>query len=989
MRGLGRKIPLPLGGSLPPLLLLLLLAAAAAPRGARASYPVQDNAAGSFMWDGLGASFTGGSARLLRDYAEPYRSSVLDALFAPSAAPSTSATWKGAALQILRLEVGGDANSDGAGSAPAHMHAAGDAPTAARGWAWWLASEAARRNPGVKVMLVPIGWPAFLRGADPGASSPFADPAGAAQYVASYAALLQAQSGAAVGFVGLWASPLADVAASAPLVAYAVALRAALNAAGLSDAKIVCADSPSDWSCLSAVDSSAPGTFNAQLAEVVGVVGNAGRPPNRINGAGVAQRVWVTSAFSAYQGAPQITTAYGAIAMSNSWIEVVVNATLSGSSRLPTGFIFPSGVTATPYGTPGWHLGIVQANKPASGSWYASVATWAVAAVTQFVPADGSWRLLPAGSGTGKLDRGGYFASFYSPISGEFVIVVQKFYDMAGYMGRSVSDESATFQLQGALATGLVSSVDVWRSCFATYLDQADWSLFEHVGAVPVAGNAFTVPLQQGCLYSIANTRPASSAPWLGCADLDCELTPPPPAAAGAQAMTFKDAASCPFPLGPGRLMIDVNGAFECTTDDAVLGPCLRQTASGAPISPFGDVRPHSLTGDLDATDASVSVDVAVAAGHQALVGARISSGTGAVSSPAAMNAARGLCLSIAPGPGAVDWAVLSGLDAGSFGAPVASGSLATGGADLTGTWITVRLQLRGARAVGSLAWAGGSPSSAVLLFNMDASFAPAAGFVGIGAGAFVAGAASFRNLAISGTSTICDAMPAQGDFVTVETCDDGTAGQVFELVPPPGGLYNASGFSFTKLAKLDASDEDCGPVLSAQDVAGRLAACAANFSARGADGCVCGGWNGNGWPKARFEDLSPDDGVDLYVLQPPPMQLALSANTSLCVSLGGGDGITLFLDLCAPPASAPPQQLWWFERSIHDGVILSGPLHNGMPNAVVDLWDFGENIGQTVKADAFNKGCNQILTHPFPLMKGIVRSTQQGVCLGACRGLS
>jgi len=973
---------------MPSALPLLLVLAAAAPRATTAAYSIQDNLQGSFVWDGVGASFTGASARLLRDYAEPFRTSALDALFSPSAAPSTSASWKGAALQILRLEVGGDANSDGAGSAPAPAHAAGDAPLATRGWAWWLASEAARRNPGVKVMLVPIGWPAFLKAGDPGASSPFADPAGTASFVANSAALFAAQSGATVGYVGLWASPLADVAALAPLVVYAVALRAALDSAGLSGTKIVCADSTRDWNCLAAVDASSPATYNAQLAAVVGVVGNAGRPPNRISGAGVAQPVWVTSAYSAYQGAPQITTAYGAIATSNEWMEIIVNASLGGSSRLPTGFILPFGATGTPYGTPNWHYGLIQANQPASGSWYATVATWAVAAVTQFVPADGSWRLLPAGSGTGNLDLGGYLVSFYAPATREFVIVAQKYYDIAGYQGRTVADESATFELEGALASGSVASVDVWRSCLSTYLDKSDWVLFEHVGSVAVSNNAFTVQLQQGCLYSIANTRPASSAPWLGCADLNCEITPPPPAAAGAQSMSFTDAASCPWEGGPGRLMIDVNGAFECTTDDAALGPCLRQTAVGTPISPFGDTRPHSLTGDLDATDTAISVDVAVSAGNEALLGARISSGTTAVSNPGEMNVARGFWLRIAPRRGAVDWAVVAGLDAGSYGAPVASGSVATGGADLTGTWLTVRLQVRGTRAVGSLVIGG----SAVLLFNADASFAPAAGFVGIGTGAFAAAAASFRNLAVSGTGTICDATPAQGAFVTVEVCNDGSAGQAFELVPPPGGLYNASAFSFTKLPKLDASGEDCGPLLSSSDVAGRLAECAANFSAgaAGADGsCVCSGFNGNGYPKARFEDLSPDDGVDLYVLQPPPMQLALSANLSLCVSLGGEDGITLFLDQCAPPASAPPQQLWWFERSIHDGVILSGPLHNGMPNSVVDLWGFGENVGSTVKADGFNKGANQILTHPFPAMRGLIRSTQQGVCLGACRGLS
>ena len=479
----------------------LALRALAARRGA-ATYPVADSLAGP-VWDGVGASFTGASARLLRDYGEPWRTQILDTLLAPSGAPSTMATFKGAALQILRLEIGGDGNSDGAGSAPSHLHRQADAPTAARGWAWWLASEAVKRNPGVKIMLVPVAWPRWVEG---GHSLPFHNPAEAADYVASSVTLFQAQSGASVGYVGLWASPLADVSTLQPqLTEYAVALRAALDAQGLAGTKIVCADSTKDWNCLAAVDKNSA-AFDAQLAAAVGVVGNAGRPPASI-GAGVDASVpiWSTSAFSTWSGAPQVTAAYGALAASNEWLETVVNATLMGSQRLPSGFIFPFGATSTGYGFgPSWHYGLVQASQPASGSWYPSVATWAIAAVTQFVPADGSWRLLPGGAGTGALVLGGYYASFYRPKTSEFVIVAQKYFDIAGWGPRTVTDESATFVLEGQLGGGKFAEVFVWKSCFSTYKDTSSWLLFQRDGdgPVPIVGDAFTVSLQAGCLYS-------------------------------------------------------------------------------------------------------------------------------------------------------------------------------------------------------------------------------------------------------------------------------------------------------------------------------------------------------------------------------------------------------------------------------------------------------------------------------------------------------
>lgn len=53
-------------------------------------------------FDGIGAISGGGNSRLLIDYADPYRSQILDYLFKSN---------YGANLQILKVEVGGDTNS--------------------------------------------------------------------------------------------------------------------------------------------------------------------------------------------------------------------------------------------------------------------------------------------------------------------------------------------------------------------------------------------------------------------------------------------------------------------------------------------------------------------------------------------------------------------------------------------------------------------------------------------------------------------------------------------------------------------------------------------------------------------------------------------------------------------------------------------------------------------------------------------------------------
>ena len=849
---------------LPRLLLVLLLTLLSRPSDG--AYFVTDSLAGP-AWDGVGASFTGASARLLVDYAEPWRSQILDALFAPSGAPSTTDTFKGAAFQLLRLEIGADANTDGAGGGPAHMRSAAEAPTAARGWAWWLAREAFARNPDVKVVLVPIAWPAYLNGGNASATDPFADPAAAAAHVAAYVPLFEAQSGAPVAAVGLWASPLANVSALPGIVAYAIALRAALDAAGLARVRLLCADAAPGWDCLAAVDP-ANAAYNGPLAAAVGIVGNAGRPPRVIAASlPAATPVWVTSAYSAYTKAPQMSIADGALAATNEVIETIVNGSLGGSARLPSAFLLPFGATGTPYAFgPNWLFGAVIASQPANGGWYPSPVAWAVAAITQFVPADGSWRLLPAGSGTGMLDGGGYLACWWKPATAEWTCIAQKYYDRANAQAGAVTDEIASFSLGGQLAGSRFASANAWRSCFPTYAlsPNVDVGVMQDLGALPISLSEFSLPLAAGCIYSIHATLAGTVSPWMGCRSFDCESTPPPPAKLGDVALSFTDADSCPALSGPGKFVVDVTGALECVVD-AALGPCLQATASGRPISPLGpDTRPHALLGDLDTRDVMVSVDVAVARGQAGLVGARIKSRRNRHTADA-MNNALGVWLVLRPGPGAVAWSVITTLDEESFsGAPLRAGAVATPGLDLTGQWFTARLQVRGTRAVASIVVPGGAP---VLLFNIQVgTFANKEGFVGLGAGDYVAGGVSFRNLAITGSTTTCDALPAQGAPVTVEMCNDGAAGQVFELVLPPGGVPPAN-FSASTLPKTDAWDSDCGPKLVATDVAGRTLECATNFSSTVGvgDACFCAGFNGS-----EYLPLSPPSLVSPHFTTPP-----------------------------------------------------------------------------------------------------------------------
>src|SRR5436853_583466 len=125
------------------LLLSALTGLAARPAHAATSTSITiDGTKSGLVFDGVGAiSGGGGNSRLLIDYPEPQRSQLLDYLFKPG---------YGAAMQILKVEVGGDTNST-SGAEPSHQHTAADL-NCGRGYEWWLMEQAKARNPNIRLV---------------------------------------------------------------------------------------------------------------------------------------------------------------------------------------------------------------------------------------------------------------------------------------------------------------------------------------------------------------------------------------------------------------------------------------------------------------------------------------------------------------------------------------------------------------------------------------------------------------------------------------------------------------------------------------------------------------------------------------------------------------------------------------------------------------------------------------------------------------------
>ena len=115
------------------LLLHVATAAASSPRSFRI-----DAALADLAYHGHGALSAGASSRLLYDYPETQRDEILDFLFKPNF---------GAALDLLKVEIGGDSQSTD-GTEASHAHGREDLDCH-RGYEWWLLEEAKKRNPGI------------------------------------------------------------------------------------------------------------------------------------------------------------------------------------------------------------------------------------------------------------------------------------------------------------------------------------------------------------------------------------------------------------------------------------------------------------------------------------------------------------------------------------------------------------------------------------------------------------------------------------------------------------------------------------------------------------------------------------------------------------------------------------------------------------------------------------------------------------------------
>jgi hypothetical protein len=341
-------------------------------------------AGGDRLYQGVGAVLGGGgNARYLMDYPAPERGQILDYLFKPG---------YGAALQLLKLEIGGGANSTD-GAEPSVEPVRGQVDCDA-GYEFAIARQAVARNPGIR--LYGLQWTA------PGWVG---HPAGSVFTRADIGYLLTwlgcaARHGLAISYLGGW-----NESDDGTHRAWFHRLRLALDAAGYRSVQLVAGDANPTWEYVSNPadpDIAILGTHDI-CGYPTGVAGPATRCYAPAAAIASGRPLWASELGAMDAGAQPGCVQPCAPAMDRAVVRGYLDARLTGYLEWPV-------IDSMPPGLPYENRGLVTADQPWSGAYRVNAMTWAIAQFTQVVwppwPGNpGGWRYLDSASGFLQGDR--------------------------------------------------------------------------------------------------------------------------------------------------------------------------------------------------------------------------------------------------------------------------------------------------------------------------------------------------------------------------------------------------------------------------------------------------------------------------------------------------------------------------------------------------------------------------------------------------------
>ncbi|AEV84583.1 galactosylceramidase [Actinoplanes sp. SE50] len=519
--------------------------AAPAPAAAATTVALNGGIVGR-AFDGVGAiSGGGGNSRLLIDYPEPQRGQILDYLFKPG---------YGAAVQLLKLEIGGDANSTD-GSEPSHQHVRGDINCNA-GYEFWLGEQAVARNPGIRLVALPWAAPGWIGGGSFWSTDMI-------NYDVSWLNCAR-QYGLTISYLGGWNERGHDST-------WYKNLRTGLDNAGYSAVQIVGDDSGWGMADEFAADPT--------LKNAVGVLGNhyvcgylsqADSCSTTGNARSSGKPLWASEFGSQDDNA-------GVVPYIRTVNRGYLDAEISGYMNWP---LIAAITPNLPFAT----VGLMDAGSPWSGAYRVGRNLWANAHYAQFTQPGWHYLNSSASGYLGGNRANGSYVTLKSTNNTDYSTI----YETSG----STAAQTVNVTVSGGLSTG---TVHVWSTDMGSS-NSADW--FVRQADITPVGATYTLNLQPNRIYTVTTTTGQGKGTAAG---------PAPHGLALPYSDNFDGYAVRKLP----HYSEDMQGSFETRACSAGRGgTCLQQVAPLRPINWQDDSDAFTLFGDTGWTNYTVSLDV-------------------------------------------------------------------------------------------------------------------------------------------------------------------------------------------------------------------------------------------------------------------------------------------------------------------------------------------------------------------------------------------
>ncbi|WP_254878458.1 RICIN domain-containing protein [Streptomyces sp. NA04227] len=520
-----------------------------------------DGASPGRTFDGIGAiSGGGGNSRLLVDYPEPQRARILDYLFKPG---------QGAALQTLKVEIGGDTNStDGSESSIEHERGTVNCDN---GYEWWLMKQAKQRNPRIGLAALSWGAPGWI-GDGNFWSQDMID------YLVRWLGCAE-RHGLTIDYLGGWNERGYDAG-------WYKKLRADLDAKGYDKVKIV-ADDSAGWDVATAMGK------DPELNKAIDVVGShypcgylseMTSCPSSADAVAIGKPLWASE-----NGSKDTET--GAAAMARGINRGYLDGRMTSFMHWPlVAALYPNQYFNT--------VGMVVADQPWSGAYRVGRSTWVTAQTTQFTAR--GWKYLDtAGGYLGGARENGSYVSYAAPDKSAWSTVLET--------TQATAEQEVTLKTAGGLPGG---TLHVW----STDLNSAHPRMTS-AGDLTAVDGTYRLTLKPGHVYTVTTTTGQGAATATG-----PERSP--------LRLPYKDSFA-DYPVGrEAKYFASMNGAFESAPCGGGRdGNCLRQMAPQVPIRWTDEPghQPYALMGDLSWSNYTASARVLLEEEGQAEILGRVS----------------------------------------------------------------------------------------------------------------------------------------------------------------------------------------------------------------------------------------------------------------------------------------------------------------------------------------------------------------------------